>query len=583
MYLVLYKQCILNKNYNEVIDCTSRYDADTQKYYSFFTQYLDSLTSKVIQIDDAFYTNDGSINIEMEFTNDNLQSYNYMMLSSVNSASAAAQNGTTLMYTRFCFVKNIEIRNDVAIVNYVTDIWHTYSRYIHIRKGYLSRSKELSLRDISSNTLNLSPYKIPIEYDSVNPLTISSLWKSSAATNKYNIIFELQKYKTNQQGEESKREVSYVMLQQRDGEWNATDQVWNTTYKVQFTMQEVIQALNILTIKQGGENLEGYWKYGTRPSQISRTTAFYGIGNVYVLPIEYLTDSLFDNTHDDPYNGTFDYIKIYQDNPSLLTSYTFFVMCRQLTAKKYKMNTLKSYTLLNDFTNYAIGHITGFEQIENNGLTRTIYLDCFTNEYDFQLLLSYDNKVIDITNLYNVTIPFSSIDGNENSQRKMARELGNIQSVLKMGKSIASGIGGVAEMMGGNLAQGASSVVSSVADVISDITTMYQANAPLYSSTKGTFSISTGLLNAYFGVCLFKIDTTSNSNALYVADTINETGYVTYYVGNFNTLALSMNSLTFNFIKYDYINLYGDFSQDIRQELEDILLKGVKIWYTKNV
>ena len=121
--------------------------------------------------------------------------------------------------------------------------------------------------------------------------------------------------------------------------------------------------------------------------------------------------------------------------------------------------------------------------------------------------------------------------------------------------------------------------------ILNNVLDLIETNVPVYTSNKGTFINSTGLLNAYYGIVIYTIVA---DNETYVNKMIDESGYITYYLGNFaiNKLEgtfINTHSINFNFIKYDYINLYGDFSQDVRQILEDILIKGVKIWYTENV
>ena len=142
MFVTLYKKCILNNDYNEVIDCTSRSRIENNllKFYSHFTEYLDTLTSYTFSVEDTYITNEGSINLPLSLPNNQeLQEYNYMRI------SYYATNQHTYRTTRYCFIDNIDIRNDIAVVSYSTDIWHTFSQYMTIRRSYLSRSRILEL------------------------------------------------------------------------------------------------------------------------------------------------------------------------------------------------------------------------------------------------------------------------------------------------------------------------------------------------------------------------------------------------------------------------------------------------------
>ena len=542
MYLVLYKKCILNKNYNEVIDCTLRYDAPNHVYFSFFSKYLETLTKKVIQIDDAFYTDEGQINIEMEFETDNLQSYNYMMLSNVDSATASMQDDTTRMYTRFCFIKNIEIRNDVAIVNYITDIWHTYSRYINVRMGYLSRSRLLSYKDMSNNTITLSPYNLPTDFDGNKNTSIISYFDAHT-TNRYSIICEIQLYDPTTAGGTSDRECYMAMLNPRTPS-SQTDYA--------FTRDEVIDYLIRLQINNS--------KSLSVQVDLVADKYRYELGNVYVVPYAFGIHSYVANPQPRV-------ILLRTDKSQLNAQYDIF--CDILSTTD--LASLNYFQLTgNNFKYLSVGTFTKQYPLIMNGTDFKVYFKTHIDNFNFNLFLDFQNQIIDITNEFNLEIPFNSLTSEQNAQRRIARVLNNFSNTYKIVK-------GVLDVKSGDR--------DGIDDVVSGGIGLIDKNIPLYTSNKGTFANSSGLLNAYHG---FVVYTLTADNQSFVEKLIEENGYKTYYVGNFafNKIEgayITSHSITSNFIKYDYINLYGDFAQDIRQVLEAILLKGVKIWYTENV
>ena len=227
--------------------------------------------------------------------------------------------------------------------------------------------------------------------------------------------------------------------------------------------------------------------------------------------------------------------------------------------------------------------------------------------------LEIDKKEIAITNDFVLNIPFSYLNGEELSQQKMSRVMNNIKSVgnivegavdvgltigtagankaivmaTKVPKTVLKGMGKRykdAKNKLNDINEG-SGLLGGANDIISGISGLVQANAPVYSSSKGTFTYDDGILNSYSGIVVKKI---ISQNDDYVQNFIDETGYITYQIGGNEFLENyyvpnASNPVTYNILKFDFVKAYGKFPQDICDDLKSILLNGFKIRYTNNV
>ena len=112
----LYKGCILNGNYNYVFSNGKRAGMNR----TVFEEYLDTLAYIDIAIPFAYYTNSRTLNIEYKQGQYNIYDYNYMRIMEFD------EEQETERLRRYCFIDSIEIRNDVCIISYSEDIWHSY-------------------------------------------------------------------------------------------------------------------------------------------------------------------------------------------------------------------------------------------------------------------------------------------------------------------------------------------------------------------------------------------------------------------------------------------------------------------------
>ena len=117
--LTLYKNCILNETYQNVIS-TALYNGQ-----SVLERYLATLSSYVIpDIDETYYKNNGDLTFDLELINtSNIYEYNYMKVEYFDEENV-------LILKRYCFIQNIRINNDIVILSYSEDVFSSYSNKI---------------------------------------------------------------------------------------------------------------------------------------------------------------------------------------------------------------------------------------------------------------------------------------------------------------------------------------------------------------------------------------------------------------------------------------------------------------------
>ena len=185
--ITLYKDCILTRDYKEAFNMRSASNIDT---------YLATLTKlDIYSGDDVYFTNSGTISIEntglTAFTSD---IYNYMVFESSSSK-------------RYCFIKNITLVNETAIIEYEEDLWSNYSGSLKLRYGTIQYAKRIE------GIINPSPEKfLPKEYESNKPLKMEIIDTSEVLKKHYGyIIADVGVYELTGQGEFSNR-LSYCCL-----------------------------------------------------------------------------------------------------------------------------------------------------------------------------------------------------------------------------------------------------------------------------------------------------------------------------------------------------------------------------------
>lgn len=524
MIVTLYKNCIVNNNYNEVFDVVPRTIGTTQNT-TVFEQYLATLEKRNVVIENAYITNNGFINLPLNTPD--IYEFNYIKF----------DDGVNV---RYCFIDDVVMRNEVAIVYYSEDVWHNYAGTMHIRNSLLKHSRLLVYDKV------IQFYNIPYQYLGNNYLSITNLDNLDGT---YSILFELQLYNLTEAGKENSRFCYIALLDDT--------------------------ALDIRGVRRALQSLQ------TGAGTIKNDNEqYYEIGNVYIIPSIYGVKNKFDWLLASVTIGDLQY-KYDVLNPTAVNI--------------GKPVVLNSYSISNNFKNIAIGTYTSQFDIETNGTQLDVKLYAIADVFSFHFYIGVQNKQIDITEQFTSLIPFNSINGSETAQRQLARNVKNINGALSLAGAITASATGVLDYQKASalpergakqkarkqarLTSARSNIIGGIETTGNALIDLYANNAPVYQSNIGNFAESNGIINAINGICLF---TLNPDNEAQVTAMIDNLGYETNEIVGDVVQSIDYSfahSNKFNVMQFGFINLYGNFTQSIAEALKTIMTNGVKIWY----
>lgn len=565
--LTLYKNGILNNSYQLVFSKCLQWEGQQLSNKSVLEHYLDTLNKVIFNIDNAYYENDGTLIIDYDLVqgnvSGNIYEFNYMKIEQyVNDAKS---------FERYCFIKKIEIKNQVVYINYEEDIWSSYSDKINWSGPCMLSSSRAKLY----NYFSIPLIKLPIEYDGNNKLDEVSLNSSSDCV----CLVEIQYYKL--------ASATAIPEDRHSAIMQLALGINHTVSYYEFSYAELTQGLEQLFNKI----TSGHVEHGGESYS-------YEIGNVYVFPSTFSFNSLWD--------GNTAYFQ---------TDVSGYLAGSQLIALKdssmYYLHSIISSSIQNNYKNYSIGTYSNQIKIENNGSDIPYEIKFGYAYSDLCVKLCIQNQIIDITNDFKYDIPYEMLRSEQYAQRKIGTQLQNNNlnfGMFKAGVDISNQqnhiVSGVAQAIfgfkSGNMAggfQGAEKAVSGVHETITDIGQIIKLskdkaliNSPMYSSGKGVFNNSSYFLNYFKGITLFRINP---DNEYYVKQFVDTFGYNVYRFIYGAEIAKMINNqldynqliamgMEFNVVKFENPTVSGDFSQDIAKELNEILNSGVIIRLTDN-
>lgn len=529
--ITLYKNCILSNDYNEVFETSG----------TTLEKYLSTLQSFTTQQELVYMVNSGTFVFELTRPNNwsDIYEFNYMKVKQGN-------------FVRYCFIDSIVIGNGIAYIDYSEDIWHSYAKAMNLRNSYLSFSLKL-------NYLN-NPIKyayLPLEYETNDFLNTIQL----ADSQYFYIVAQMQRYTLTTAGEVSNR-INYTVCFLRK-----PPKTVNWTY----TAQEVENELQLIANTQHVKQDDGY---------------YYEFDN-YTL----IDASLFE-------------LYKYLNSTS---SFVWKTGDTILTAISADIDLFKLITIEPDYTINSIGTLSSMFGVTNNGTQIKIEVELIIYGLDCKILLNYNGKIIDITNDFVITIPYTSLNGETLAQRKIAEQTQIKNGIL----SIANGVVDTAEGITNteNIRTGTTekrnysritgkrtstkttynrqqvyqpnvgAIQGGISGIVNGAWDISVATTPRYQNTYGAFVLGNKLHTALKGLCLFKI---KPDNLQEVNNMINEVGYRVYEIVG-NEVFQPTDKTNFDLLKFEFVKVFGSFPQDICNGLKEILLKGIKVWYTENV
>lgn len=575
MKITLYENCIVNDRYNEVF------------HNSIFDDYLNSLSHVTLEIDDTYTTFNGRLVIQHILANNkSIYKYNYMKVQTDDNQFEGVG------FTRYCFVDNIEIHNGYVTLDYSEDIWHSYSKGINIRNSYLTRSRQLQYENKS-----IPVYRLPLQYGGNNLPSITSGLNIRNA-DKYLIVARLQTYKLSSSGgKPTNQTASYVLISNKTGV--EIDEGTVTPFE---NINELEETLSVFERQSSGENFTDHSGLQTGFTG----NAYFEIDNIHVVPRYFFPDSI---ANVKPNIGA-----ITIPWTSGATDITLYYHCYNIT----EFITDQTDTLIpkfysaydgvipHDFRNVSFGPISKQIQLDNNGNDIKYSILIGGTVHEFSIMLAIQNKIVDITNCFEVVLPFNSVTGDVTAQRKIAFNIGLITQAMR----VASGVGTIASGFSSSFTPAQLASTNSVVpytgihgsydnvslatetfnfptkrqlqsggqDIVGGVIEIARLLTPKYKSETAVVTHTQGILNCISFPVLTKMEA---DNTEEVEEAIDNIGYSVDEI--FGTEAINTSFDDYNVVQFDFINLYGDFPQNIANALKSILRNGVKIWYTSNV
>ena len=255
-------------------------------------------------------------------------------------------------------------------------------------------------------------------------------------------------------------------------------------------------------------------------------------------------------------------------------------------------------TIVSNFKQFKVGTILNAYDIIQNGSNIEIKVGYFASKTDFGLYLSFQNQIFEITRDFMRDFPISVQTADVTQQQATAREvaqlnakLGIVNGAMQIGSSMANVAIGASKIAYGTgtgnswaSIKGAEQISNApfeagrgIMNIISSAKQLDVANRALYVSNKGTRLLSNASICANYGILLYEIQP---DNEVEVQANIDNCGYVcNEIVDNLLSSITTGTTNKWNVMQFEYVNIYGKFTQRIADALRDILYAGFKIWY----
>ena len=534
MIIKLYKNCILTDAYSEVFDVYHK-DANNK---TALDRYLATLEQKTIATPHTYVTNSGKISFDLIDENDTeFYEFNYMSITDeVNN------------FTRFCFIDAITVVNGIAVVSYIEDIWSNYAPSLQMRKSLLTRS-----RIIDYGSYKIPFYSLGMEYQGNNELKITPLFENTSK--KFNLIMQTQVYKLSEQGELSQRDIleTYVAIKNSDD-----------TYRSSFSSFEALYLAKTLTVKSSKTQLT--------------SGEYYEVYNILILP---------------------ESLHILQESDVTL-SYNVFdnvyiIALVENVVSMENINYTATKTLPCNYKQFKVGTLLNAYDLVQNGTDITVKIGYYATNTDFNIYLNFQNQIYEITKDFMLDLPISVQTADVTQQQATAREVANLNAKLGIARGAMQIVGGVADVAlgatqanissswskqlkgAGQITTGLIDVGGGIMNIISQKKQLDIANRALYVSNRGMKVLSNTALIALYGIVVYEIQP---DNEVEVQANIDNCGYVcNEIVDNLFSTITTGTTNKWNVMQFDYVNIYGKFTQRIADVLRDILNAGFKIWY----
>ena len=556
MKIILYKKCILSNSYSEVFDVFHKTkDPLTNEETVALQRYLSSLTKYEITADNVYVPNSGKITLELDFdyenVSNNIYEYNYMYLEDTDNN-----------FRRYCFIDDITVVNGLAVISFSEDIWSNYASSMEIRKSLLVRSRATKYGDWSI------PFYAPgMGYEGNNELKINELFEKPQNYRQVAIICQVQLYQLSEQGTVSKREIYEFFVSNK-----VDTQPSYILMPVQSAYSTILDLIAYSSVNKISFNNEE-WNYE--------------IYNIILLP--------------EIFNVSFEVV-----SPISVLKKSNVTICINLLPDSVVGNESIIYTTektINcNFKQFRIGTILSAFDVVQNGTPLKVKLGYFASKTEFGLCINFQNQIYDITNDFLLELPVSVQTADVTQQQASARELktmnaklgiangalqirkGMLDTSIGFGSMLlggaVGGVTGIGLMTGGagGFASGTSEIGKGITSIIGSKKELEIANRAQFVSNRGVKLLTNTALTANYGIVIFEIQP---DNETEVQANIDNIGYVCNEIVDdlFNKPITDTVATAYNVMRFDFANIFGNFTQNIAKALRAILYNGFKIWY----
>lgn len=546
MLITLYKNCILTDSYSEVFDVFHK-DSNGK---TALERYLATLEHKDIVAGDVYVTGSGKIPFTLKSEDGDFYQYNYMRI--LNEVTG---------FARYCFIDAIAVVSNTAVVSYIEDIWSNYAETMHMRKSLLTRSRILNY-----GNWQVPFYSLGMEYQGNNQLKLTELFEKAQNYQQVAIVLQVQLYKLTQAGTVSEREIYEFFV---TGKLKNQDNF--ITYR---PVQNAIEMLFDIITKSSDTKI--MWNGAEWNYEVYNATFVPEVFNIALETSITSASKIYDEGNLSIYFAPF--------GDSILGNLAIqYTVSKQLTS---------------NFKHFKIGTMVNAFDVTQNGSAVEVKVGYFASKTDFALYMSFQNQLFDITRDFMLDFPITVQSADVTQQQATAREVANLNAKLGIaagGMKVAEGImhiGTGVGQIGLGAATGSPSLaikgLNSTVGALSEIGTgamnivsqkkqLEVANRALYTTNKGTKLVSNAALVANYGIVVYEI---VPDNETEVQANINNTGYVCNEIVDDILRDITTGTANkYNVMSFDYVNIYGKFTQRIASVLRDILYGGFKIWY----
>lgn len=402
-----------------------------------------------------------------------------------------------------------------------------------------------------------------MEYQGNNQLKLTELFEKAQNYQQVAIVLQVQLYKLSQSGTVSEREIYEFFV---TGKLKNQDNF--ITYR---PVQNAIEILFDIITKSSGTTIN--WNGAEWNYEVYNATLVPEVFNITLA------------------TSATSAVKIYEEGNLSVYFAPLGDSILGNTAIQYTV----SKQLASNFKQFKVGTIENAFDVIQNGSAVEIKVGYFASKTDFALYISFQNQLFDITRDFMIEFPITVQSADVTQQQATAREVANLNAKLGIARGAMQIAGGVADVAlgasqvnissswgkqlkgAGQIASGLTDIGGGIMNIVSQKKQLDVANRALYITNKGTKIISNAALVANYGIVVYEI---VPDNEVEVQANIDNCGYVCNEIVDnlFNTITTGTTN-KWNVMQFDYVNIYGKFTQRIADVLRDILNAGFKIWY----